>query len=817
MSTPEPDVDALREKLRSLGYLDAGVDRFVLAPARAGRSVWDIASRSSLRIAILAGLLLGLSGALAAGVRVPGLVTGLRDTFVLATMLAVVLGAAVGAVALVVILVAARAIRWFGPRTDSRGARPPALPRRRRQRRSRLPRVSHIVVESDGCGPRRAVVVGDAAGAGGGRGGQPAARPRHDDDHAGRHDERDARGGHDAEDAPVDARQRGAWWPWPRPPPSRRSRSHPERPQTEAPRRRRSPWSPPAPGRRVRAWTATTQGSERSTSPTTGRGRPSCHVQQHAAPERRPRARVDDDRDGAAGRAPRRDGARGAASGGPRRAVAYRRCRGSRWRRRWRGHGPAAPDAPAINTGAIRREKTFWEVAARSRTAHGRGQLVDELAGPRRGRRRADRARGAALAGWRNAGGRDCPGVAVRPAPAGVARPLCAGDGDGGRCGSGDPSLSPARWRPRCARLRWWTRSSCVLFRALLRTRSTWRTVYLPGLDILGTKLRALAGQQSSTAVLVEERRSGAAVLRVAVRSDRGQRRPWASSARRVGRPTARSCCSWDTPGRSGAQSPAVLLPTWSRTTWTAAAQPARQAGPRDSREAGDPLNGDGRPRGAEGREPVRRRSHGAAVARRASQPGVVRRGGVAGHALTSRAAGQGRRSTRRSRAPRPSPTYGRRGSGPARAAGPERARRGDARSPAQPGVREMSGSAPDMAASPTSAAPRCRTGGAGVARLPATPAGGSAVRRRLRAVDARDALRLLASRRTRHADRAHRGRPRPPCGRDVARVDDSAGRTLASAADGDVGAASPTSTARCCPSCCASRSTRTCTTPCAS
>ena len=128
MATPEPDVDALRAKLKSLGYLDAGVDRFVLAPAKAGRSPWGLASRSSLRIAILAGLLLGLSGALAAGVRVPGLITGVRDTFVLATMLAVAFGLAVGVISLAAILVAARAVRWLGPRASlARRVRPLSL------------------------------------------------------------------------------------------------------------------------------------------------------------------------------------------------------------------------------------------------------------------------------------------------------------------------------------------------------------------------------------------------------------------------------------------------------------------------------------------------------------------------------------------------------------------------------------------------------------------------------------------------------------------------------------------------------------------
>ncbi len=110
MAGAEHDVDALRAKLKSLGYLDAGVDRFVLAPARADRTPWQIAVRSSARLGVLAGLMLGLSGAVAVGVRVPGLLTGLHDTVVLATLLAVVLGAAVGLLSLVVILFATRAV-----------------------------------------------------------------------------------------------------------------------------------------------------------------------------------------------------------------------------------------------------------------------------------------------------------------------------------------------------------------------------------------------------------------------------------------------------------------------------------------------------------------------------------------------------------------------------------------------------------------------------------------------------------------------------------------------------------------------------------
>ena len=57
MPDQTPDVDDLRVRLRELGYLDAGVNRFVLGPVRRGRSPFASAWRSSLRIGVLAGLL----------------------------------------------------------------------------------------------------------------------------------------------------------------------------------------------------------------------------------------------------------------------------------------------------------------------------------------------------------------------------------------------------------------------------------------------------------------------------------------------------------------------------------------------------------------------------------------------------------------------------------------------------------------------------------------------------------------------------------------------------------------------------------------
>ena len=122
MPAPGHDIDALRDKLRSLGYLDAGVDRFVLGPARSGRSVRAFAWRASVRIGLLAGLLVGVSGAIAVAARMPGLVTGARDAIVVAVSLGVLFGLATTAGAFVVTMLAsrlagsARAGRWVAAR-----------------------------------------------------------------------------------------------------------------------------------------------------------------------------------------------------------------------------------------------------------------------------------------------------------------------------------------------------------------------------------------------------------------------------------------------------------------------------------------------------------------------------------------------------------------------------------------------------------------------------------------------------------------------------------------------------------------------------
>ena len=107
-------VDDLRQRLRSLGYLDAGVDRFVLGAASGTRRPAALAFLSSLRVGVLAALLLGPSAAIGLAARMPSLVTGPRDALVIAVYLGLFFGVAVAAAALAAGLIVARA---SGPRT----------------------------------------------------------------------------------------------------------------------------------------------------------------------------------------------------------------------------------------------------------------------------------------------------------------------------------------------------------------------------------------------------------------------------------------------------------------------------------------------------------------------------------------------------------------------------------------------------------------------------------------------------------------------------------------------------------------------------
>lgn len=119
----DPRVDELRERLRALGYLDAGVNRFVLGPTRGTRRPSVIALRSSVRVGALAAVLLGPAAAIGLAARVPGLVTGARDAIVIALYLGLLFGAAMAIAAFVVAMLAA-----FVPRRSQPG----------RSRRARL-------------------------------------------------------------------------------------------------------------------------------------------------------------------------------------------------------------------------------------------------------------------------------------------------------------------------------------------------------------------------------------------------------------------------------------------------------------------------------------------------------------------------------------------------------------------------------------------------------------------------------------------------------------------------------------------------------
>ena len=119
MTSPPSDdrrVDELRQRLRSLGYLDAGVDRFVLGPARATRRPSAIALLASVRVGAIAALLLGPAAALGLSARVPGLVTGPRDAIVVAIYLAGFFGVAMTACA----LIASLAVSWIARQSPGR-------------------------------------------------------------------------------------------------------------------------------------------------------------------------------------------------------------------------------------------------------------------------------------------------------------------------------------------------------------------------------------------------------------------------------------------------------------------------------------------------------------------------------------------------------------------------------------------------------------------------------------------------------------------------------------------------------------------------
>jgi hypothetical protein len=114
---PKDPVEELREQLRSLGYLDARVDRFVLGRSISGSTaMWALGA--STRIGLLAGALLGPAAAVGLSARLPGLVTSVTDAIVLALYLAVLLGAGSALLALAAILAAGALARRAASRPD---------------------------------------------------------------------------------------------------------------------------------------------------------------------------------------------------------------------------------------------------------------------------------------------------------------------------------------------------------------------------------------------------------------------------------------------------------------------------------------------------------------------------------------------------------------------------------------------------------------------------------------------------------------------------------------------------------------------------
>lgn len=121
----EDRVDQLRQQLRALGYLDAGVDRFVLGPATGARRPLTIAALGSVRIGVLAAALLGPAAAAGISTRFPGLITGTSDAIVVALYLALLFGAAATIISFLASLIVARMpLSWIGhrARTVSRAA-----------------------------------------------------------------------------------------------------------------------------------------------------------------------------------------------------------------------------------------------------------------------------------------------------------------------------------------------------------------------------------------------------------------------------------------------------------------------------------------------------------------------------------------------------------------------------------------------------------------------------------------------------------------------------------------------------------------------
>ncbi len=125
--SPEKDdrVEALRDQLRTLGYLDARVDRFVLGGAASATRPAAFALAASLRIGALAGILLGPAAAIGLRSRAPDLITSAADAVVVALYLIVLFGVPATILSAVAV--------WLGALAARHTAAGPALSRRARR------------------------------------------------------------------------------------------------------------------------------------------------------------------------------------------------------------------------------------------------------------------------------------------------------------------------------------------------------------------------------------------------------------------------------------------------------------------------------------------------------------------------------------------------------------------------------------------------------------------------------------------------------------------------------------------------------------
>jgi hypothetical protein len=106
-----------------LGYLDAGVDRFVLGSAQATRRPAALAVLGGVRIGLLSALLLGPIAAAGLGLRIPGLVSSARDALVLALYLGVLFFLVTAGLSAGVSLVASAFVRAGAERSTQRAQR----------------------------------------------------------------------------------------------------------------------------------------------------------------------------------------------------------------------------------------------------------------------------------------------------------------------------------------------------------------------------------------------------------------------------------------------------------------------------------------------------------------------------------------------------------------------------------------------------------------------------------------------------------------------------------------------------------------------